>query len=89
MPISDMIMSGVKLMLVGMGIVFVFLLVLVFAMKGMSKLAMLISERQAGTEALTYPTTGTAGAVHAEAGVRGDLIAVISAAVARYRATRT
>ena len=84
MPITDMIMSGVKLMFVGMGIVFVFLLVLVFTMKGMSKLAMLFSERQAGPEALTYPT---AGAVQAEGNVRGDLIAVISAAVSRYRAT--
>ena len=84
MPIADMIMSGVKLMFVGMGIVFVFLLVLVFAMKGMSKLAILLSERHAGTEALTYPT---AGAVHAEGNVRGDLIAVISAAISRYRAT--
>jgi oxaloacetate decarboxylase gamma subunit len=86
MPITDMMMSGVKLMFVGMGIVFVFLLVLVIAMKGMSKLAMLFSERQAGAEALTYPPTG---AVHAEGTVRGDLVAVISAAVARYRATHT
>jgi oxaloacetate decarboxylase gamma subunit len=86
MPITDMMMSGVKLMVVGMGIVFVFLLVLVFAMKGMSKLAMLFSERQAGAEALIYPT---AGVVHAEGKARGDLVAVISAAVARYRATHT
>ena len=86
MPISDMLMSGVKLMLVGMGIVFVFLLVLVFAMKGMSKLAMLFSERQAGAEGLTYPSVS---ADHTEAGIRGDLFAVISAAVARYRATHT
>ena len=86
MPITDMLMSGVKLMLVGMGIVFVFLLVLVFAMKGMSKLAMLFSERQAGAEALTYPS---ASADHTEANIRGDLFAVISAAVARYRATHT
>ncbi len=84
MPIADMMMSGVKLMFVGMGIVFIFLLVLVFAMKGMSKLAMLFSERQAGTEALTYPS---AGVVQAEGNIRGDLIAVISAAVSRYRAT--
>ncbi len=86
MPITDMMMSGVELMFVGMGIVFIFLLVLVFAMKGMSKLAMLFSERQAVAEALAYPS---AGAVQAEANVRGDLIAVISAAVARYRATHT
>lgn len=86
MPIVDMLMSGVNLMLVGMGIVFVFLLVLVFTMKTMSRLAMLLSERQGSAETLTYPT---AGAAQGEANVRGDLIAVISAAVARYRATHS
>jgi oxaloacetate decarboxylase (Na+ extruding) subunit gamma len=86
MPIIDMLMSGVKLMFVGMGIVFIFLLVLVFAMKGMSWLAMILSERQDSTEALTYPS---AGAVQGQAGARGDLIAVISAAVSRYRATHS
>jgi oxaloacetate decarboxylase gamma subunit len=85
MPISDMLMSGVKLMTVGMGIVFVFLLTLVFVMKGMSRLAMSIAERQGGSEALTYPS---AGAAQGEDNVRGDLIAVISAAVSRYRATQ-
>ncbi len=85
MPITDMLMSGVSLMFVGMGIVFVFLLVLVFAMKGMSRLAALISELQGSTEALTYPAAGVAAL--GEGNVRGDLIAVISAAVCRYRAT--
>ncbi|MGD8908503.1 MAG: OadG family transporter subunit [Chromatiales bacterium] len=84
MPISEMLMSGVKLMAVGMGIVFVFLLALVFVMKGMSRLAMSIAERQAGAQALTYPP---AGATQGEDNVRGDLIAAISAAVSRYRAT--
>jgi oxaloacetate decarboxylase (Na+ extruding) subunit gamma len=85
MPITDMLMSGVSLMFVGMGIVFIFLLVLVFAMKGMSLLAALISERQGSAEALTYPTAGVAA--QGQGNVRGDLIAVISAAVSRYRAT--
>jgi oxaloacetate decarboxylase gamma subunit len=84
MPISDLLMSGVSLMAMGMGIVFVFLLILVFAMKGMSRLAMLLSERQGGAETLIYQT---AGAAQGEAGVRGDLVAVISAAITRYRAT--
>lgn len=85
MPITDMLLSGVSLMFVGMGIVFIFLLVLVFAMKGMSLLAALISERQGSAEALTYPTGGVAA--QGQGNVRGDLIAVISAAVSRYRAT--
>jgi oxaloacetate decarboxylase gamma subunit len=84
MPISEMLMSGVKLMAVGMGIVFVFLLALVFVMKGMSLLAMSIAERQGGAEALTYPSAGT---TQGEGNLRGDLIAVISAAVTRYRVT--
>lgn len=83
MPIADLLMSGVSLMVVGMGIVFIFLLVLVFAMKGMSKLAMFLSERQGVAEGLSYQP---AQAGQATAGVRGDLIAVIAAAVAHYRA---
>jgi oxaloacetate decarboxylase gamma subunit len=84
MPIVDMLMSGVSLMAVGMGIVFIFLLVLVFAMKGMSQLAIFLSERQGSTDTLTYPS---AGAAQGQADVRGDLIAVISAAVSKYRAS--
>ena len=86
MPISDMLMSGLSLMVVGMGIVFIFLLTLVFAMKGMSLIALIISERQGSTETLTYPS---AGAAQEQGNVRGDLIAVISAAVSRYRATHS
>lgn len=84
MPIADMLMSGVNLMVVGMGIVFIFLLVLVFAMKGMSRLAMLMSERQGDAEGLSYQPAITG---QPAVGVRGDLIAVISAAVSRYRTT--
>lgn len=83
MPIADLLMSGLSLMVVGMGIVFIFLLVLVFAMKGMSRLAMCLLERQGVGEGLSYPPAPVG---QATAGVRGDLIAVIAAAVARYRA---
>ncbi|MCU7796149.1 MAG: OadG family protein [Candidatus Thiodiazotropha sp. (ex Semelilucina semeliformis)] len=86
MPITDMLMSGVSLMLVGMGIVFTFLLVLVFTMKGMSKLAIFVAERHGSSEAQSHhPSTALQG----QAGTRGDLIAVISAAVSRYRATHS
>lgn len=84
MPISDMLMSGVSLMLVGMGIVYIFLLVLVFAMKGMSKLAAFLSAHQGSAEALSTPPMAVA---QGQPGVRGDLIAVIGAAISRYRAT--
>ena len=84
MPVTDMMMDGVSLMLIGMGIVYIFLTVLVFAMKGMSRLAILLGERQGSAEASAHPT---AGAASGQANLRGDLIAVISAAVSRYRAT--
>lgn len=86
MPIADLLMSGVSLMVVGMGIVFIFLLALVFAMKAMSWLAMLISARQDSTETLAHLS---AGAALGQGEVRGDMIAVISAAVSRYRATHS
>jgi len=52
-------------------------------MKGMSRLAMCLLERQGVGEGLSYPPAPVG---QATAGVRGDLIAVIAAAVARYRA---
>jgi len=79
-----MLMSGVSLMVVGMGIVFIFLLVLVFTMKGMSRLAMFMSERQGEPEGLSFQPAITG---QPAVGVRGDIIAVISAAVSRYRTT--
>ena len=39
MPMADLLMQGVKLMVLGMGIVFCFLVLLVFMMQGMSWLA--------------------------------------------------
>ncbi len=86
MPIVDLLMSGVNLMLVGMGIVFIFLLMLVFTMKAMSRLAAYIAERQGSAGTLTHPTPGIAVD---QGKVRGDLIAVISAAVSQYRATHS
>jgi oxaloacetate decarboxylase (Na+ extruding) subunit gamma len=83
MPVTDMLMSGVSLMLIGMGIVYTFLLVLVFVMKGMSKLALLL-QPQESEEALSYQPAATA---QGQDGMRGDLIAVIGAAVSRYRAS--
>ena len=84
MPIEDLLLSGINLMIIGMGIVFTFLLVLVFAMKGMSKLAMIMVERQGAVD--THSAQPVA-AGQGQAGIRGDLIAVISAAVHQYRST--
>jgi sodium pump decarboxylase gamma subunit len=68
--------EGVRLMLVGMGVVFVLLTLLVLAVKGMSRLALAV-----GSPALV-PDASAASGVE---GGGTELIAVISAAVAAYR----
>ncbi|MDJ0805505.1 MAG: OadG family protein [Gammaproteobacteria bacterium] len=83
MPITDLLLAGLNLMLVGMGIVFSFLVLLVLSMLGMSRFA-LASERQVAKPAQIVQPAPT---VHPSDDVRGDLIAVISAAISRYRTT--
>ncbi len=75
MAVSDLLLHGVNLMLLGMGMVFTFLAILVIALNGMSRLAASIS----GPE--------EAQATSASAATEGDteLIAVISAAISRFR----
>jgi len=77
-PITDLLMTGVELMLLGMGIVFSFLVLLVFVLKVMSWLAgrFLTTESPAPMPAVAQPAAADT-----------TLIAVISAAVTRYRAT--
>jgi len=72
---SDLINDGVALMVVGMGTVFVFLSVAVVSVSLMSKLAGAIEARFAPP-------------VAPEEGIPSDHIVAISAAVARYRASR-
>ncbi len=75
MAVSDLLLQGVNLMLLGMGIVFTFLAVLVVALTGMSRLAASLS----GPE--TPPTVAASDAETDDT----ELIAVISAAINRYR----
>ena len=82
MPVSELLMEGVWLMLLGMGIVFTFLIVLVFTLYGMSRLAAAI-ERRHGVVPL--PASALHPVDHA---ADDELIAVIGAAIARYRSTR-
>ena len=79
MPMADLLMQGIELMFLGMGIVFCFLVLLVFMMQGMSWLA----HRIGGEERYhAAPGPSVASVPAAEAG----LIAAIGAAVYRYRA---
>jgi len=75
-------MSGLGLMLWGMGTVFSFLILLVFTLLGVSRLAPLLDADEVEQESLQtnvgVPRTNATGA---------DLVAAITAAVTRFRAT--
>ena len=77
--VTDLLIQGSELMLLGMGIVFGFLTVLVFTLKGMSQLAARLDATPPG-QATPEPINVTDNR---------QLIAVISAAITRYRASRT
>jgi len=81
MALSDLMMSGVELMVLGMGIVFVFLTILIFTLRGMCALAAWLDKGEAHPIPSGGVTVTDAGAADS------TLIAVISAAVARYRST--
>jgi len=76
---ASLLIRGVELMLLGMGIVFGFLTILVFTLRGMS----LLADRLDNTPA---PELG--GTTPLDISDNRQLIAVIAAAVARYRASR-
>lgn len=73
---AELLLQGLELLLLGMGIVFGFLTLLVFLLRGMSSLAGRLA-----------PMTEPAVELPAPAGApdRQRIVAVISAAVARYR----
>lgn len=83
MPMSDLLTNGFELMLLGMGIVFIFLIILVAALNVMSRIAFYF-------DAAEEPAPGAAANPQI-AGKPGNtaLIAVISAAVSRYRSTHS
>lgn len=80
MAMSELLLSGAELMLLGMGIVFIFLTILVFSLKGMCTLANWLEDEEEQPEAAPAMSVTDAGA--AEPAV----VAAISAAISRFRA---
>jgi oxaloacetate decarboxylase gamma subunit len=82
MVVDELLMEGLRLMVIGMGIVFAFLLLLVGVLRGMSAIVLRfahearIAKDGEGTSTLAPKTEEM------------ELVAVISAAVARYRRSR-
>ncbi|MGD2083963.1 MAG: OadG family transporter subunit [Chromatiales bacterium] len=83
MPVSDLLIEGLKLLVLGMGSVFAFLVILVFAMMAMSRVAGALDGGVPGAgsdgSATTPPT-----APDEDSGV----VAAIAAAISRYRSRR-
>ena len=79
MTFNALMMEGLGLLAVGMGIVFGFLILLVFAMRVMSRLAFALGGRGGEPLAEAPATSPARDEEHLE------LTAVISAAVARFR----
>jgi oxaloacetate decarboxylase gamma subunit len=73
---TDLLVESLRLMLIGMGIVFSFLLMLVGILRLMSWVALRLAPVSAAPEPMTTP-----GSV-----ATGPPVAVIAAAIARYRA---
>lgn len=77
----DMLFSGLELMALGMGMVFLFLVLLIVVMQGMSTLASRLSPPVIADTTAPVPRT-------VRGGTDQKVIAAISVAVRRYRASR-
>ncbi len=74
---TNLLSEGLTLMLLGMGIVFTFLAMLVLAMYGMSWLAQKLAPAGVDRPAALLPRVANSDA--------DELVAVVSAAIHRYR----
>lgn len=81
MPAGDLIMAGVQLMLLGMGIVFSFLALLIVTLKLMSSLAGRLPTAEDMVAARQLSTAHVPGE-------GAELVAVITAAISRFRTIR-
>lgn len=84
-PVTDLLLEGVRLMLIGMGIVYAFLLLLVAILRLLSQaIQRWAPEPPPATAAGAGPALDRSRAgVNTE--LPGELLAVIAAAVSRYR----
>ena len=78
---SDILLSGLELLLLGMGIVFIFLLILIFTMKVLYLVSRLLTEKPLKRDAFHEEKIKDKSTNNLDK----NIIAVISAAVARYR----
>jgi oxaloacetate decarboxylase gamma subunit len=76
---TELVIEGVRLMLIGMSIVFAFLLLAIAALRGMSALAMRLAPEPIPpvTPPLAAPSTS---------GEPDEVVALIAAAIAHHRA---
>jgi oxaloacetate decarboxylase gamma subunit len=81
MPVTEMLLEGLRLMLIGMGIVFAFLLTLVAVLRLMSRFV----KRFAPEPHAAAPVGPLTPPGPAEPLGQGELVAVLAAAVCRYR----
>lgn len=79
MHVSDLLVEGVNLMLLGMGSVFLFLTVLILAVSGVSRLVAPFATDDSFQNLQRQPASTPTGKEQEET------IAVISAAISRYR----
>ena len=81
MPVDELLLEGLNLMLIGMGMVFAFLAILIVLMQVMSRAA----RAMAAPEGAPTAAAGSGAVTDAE---DGELIAVITAAINRYRSEK-
>ena len=78
--LTNLLLEGVNLMLIGMGMVFVFLAMLVLVMTGMSRFARMVSPEE-------QEPVGMPAQIPLPTDDEQQIVAVISAAISRYRST--
>ncbi len=80
MAVTELLWAGVNLMLLGMGIVFLFLAILVLVMNSMSWLVQRIAVAEPAVESISAISSATT-----ESDNSNELVAVVTAAMNRYR----